>query len=48
MTVGEVEKIFHNNLLIAQKHKHIRKPFSFALYHTWKEVDRLEIERKQV
>lgn len=47
MTVGRMNKILMQNLLIAQKYKYIRKPFAWALYETWKEVDRIEKVREK-
>lgn len=45
MTLKGIIKILKANLLIAQKFKYIRKPFAWALYETWKEVDRIEKAR---
>ena len=36
----------HNNVLFAKKQKYIRKPYSWALYETWKLVNAVEHERK--
>lgn len=47
MTLERVVKILRGNLLIAQKYKYIKKPFAWALYETWKEVDRIEKAREE-
>lgn len=45
MTIRRMLNTLLENLEIAQKDKIIRKPFSWALYQTWKTVDHFEKER---
>lgn len=42
MNSSRVKKIFEGYLGQAQKSKFILKPYSWALYHTWKVVDEIE------
>lgn len=40
-----IEKL-HHNVLYAKKQKYIRKPYSWALYETWKLVNAIEKSRR--
>ena len=41
-----IEKIFKGYYEKAAKSPFVRKPFSWALYQTWKEIDAKEIVRE--
>lgn len=40
-----VERIFEKNYQTALKLEYIRKPYAWALYQTWEEVDKKEKKR---
>lgn len=46
MTFDDAIKLLKENYKIAQKREFIAKPLSWALYHTWDEVDKKEKRRK--
>lgn len=46
MIFDEVIDLLKKNYKIAQKHEFIAKPLSWALYHTWDEVNKKEKRRK--
>lgn len=46
MTFDEVIDLLKKNYKIAQKYEYVHKPLSWALYHTWDEVDKKEKRRK--
>lgn len=46
MTLDDAIKLLTENYRIAQKHEYVLKPLSWALYHTWDEVDKKEKRRK--
>lgn len=48
MTIRRLLDTLLLNLEIAQKDKTIKKPFSWALYKTWKTVDQFEKEREEI
>lgn len=43
-----VERIFEKNYQTALKLEYIRKPYAWALYQTWEEVDKKEKKRELV
>ena len=45
MTLDDAIKLLTENYKIAQKHEFIAKPLSWALYHTWDEIDKKEKRR---
>lgn len=47
MTIQRMINILLMNLDLAQKDKTTKKPFSRALYWTWKTVDQFEKERRK-
>lgn len=46
MTIQRMIDTLLENLEIAQKSSYVKKPFSWALYQTWKLIDKLEKERE--
>ena len=46
MTFDEVIDLLKKNYKIAKKYEYVNKPLSWALYHTWDEVDKKEKRRK--
>lgn len=42
MTINRILNILLEKLEIAQKSPYVKKPYSWALYYTWKTVDALE------
>lgn len=40
MTLDDAIKLLTENYKIAQKHEFIAKPLSWALYHTWDEIEK--------
>lgn len=47
MTIQRMMNTLLENLEIAQKSPYVKKPYSWALYHTWKTVDAFEKERTE-
>lgn len=47
ITKDLVEEVFEACLETALEKPEIKKPFSWALYHTWKEVSNIEKPRKK-
>jgi hypothetical protein len=45
MTLDDAIKLLTENYKIAQKREFIAKPLSWALYHTWDEIDKKEKRR---
>lgn len=43
-----IKNIFEKNYQKALKLKYVWKPYSWALYHTWEEVDKKEEKRKVI
>lgn len=46
MTIRRMMNTLLENLEIAKKSPYVKKPYSWALYQTWKTVDAFEKERK--
>lgn len=47
MTINRIIKKFTTKYEWAKTQDWIRKPFSYALYKTWQEIDRIEAPRKE-
>ena len=46
MTLDDAIKLLKENYKIAKKYEYVNKPLSWALYHTWDEIDKKEKRRK--
>ena len=46
MTLDDAINLLTENYKIAQEREFIAKPLSWALYHTWDEIDKKEKRRK--
>lgn len=47
MTIRRMLNTLLENLEIAQKSHYVKKPYSWALYQTWKTIDAIEKERTE-
>lgn len=48
MTLGKVVDYFLKEYNKALKNSYVRKPISYALYHTWKMIDEKEKPRNDI
>lgn len=39
IAIGKIVDIFRDRLIEAKAHEYIKKPYAWALYQTWKEID---------
>ena len=39
IAIGKIVDIFRDRLIEAKTHEFIKKPYAWALYQTWKEID---------
>lgn len=47
VTMGKALKTLYEEYEKALALKHVNKPISWALYHTWEEIDKIEEDRNE-
>lgn len=46
ITIGDVVILLNNLYKKAKSLEYVKKPMSWALYHTWQEIDKKEVDNE--